>query len=96
MPAIAFRGLWSRLRYDRSASVAASAVVYVGTCALLPVLRLLRLHLPQSEIFWWIDSGLAALLETDPDLTGVVRSLTAPGARRSPRTWVSNRRTNKT
>ncbi|HXJ59710.1 MAG TPA: glycosyltransferase family 9 protein [Verrucomicrobiae bacterium] len=39
----------------------------------LPVLRLLRLHLPQSEIFWWIDSGLASLLETDPDLTGVVR-----------------------
>jgi len=41
LPAIALRGLWSRLRYDRSASLAASAVVYVGTCALLPVLRLL-------------------------------------------------------
>ncbi len=41
LPAVAFRGLWSRLRYDRSASVAASAVVYAGTCALLPILGLL-------------------------------------------------------
>ena len=39
----------------------------------LPVLRLLKLHLPNSEIFWWIDSGLASLLEGDPDLAGVVR-----------------------
>jgi lipopolysaccharide heptosyltransferase I len=39
----------------------------------LPVLRLLKLHWPQSEIFWWIDSGFAPLLEGDPDLTGVVR-----------------------
>ena len=39
----------------------------------LPVLRLLRLHLPKAEIFWWIDSSLASLLEDDPDLTGVVR-----------------------
>jgi heptosyltransferase-1 len=39
----------------------------------LPVLRLLKLHWPDSEIFWWIDSGLATLLEGDPDLTGVVR-----------------------
>jgi SAM-dependent methyltransferase len=41
LPAVALRGLWSRLRYDRTASFAASAVVYAGTCALLPVLRLL-------------------------------------------------------
>ncbi len=39
----------------------------------LPVLRLLKLHYPQSSIFWWIDSALAPLLEGDPDLAGVVR-----------------------
>jgi heptosyltransferase-1 len=39
----------------------------------LPVLRLIRRHLPAGEIFWWIDSALAPLLEGDPDLTGVVR-----------------------
>jgi heptosyltransferase I len=39
----------------------------------LPVLRLLKQHLPGSEIFWWIDSALAPLLEGDPDLTGIVR-----------------------
>jgi lipopolysaccharide heptosyltransferase II len=39
----------------------------------LPVLRLLKRHLPASEIFWWIDSALASLLEGDPDLTGIVR-----------------------
>ena len=39
----------------------------------LPVLRLLKRHLPASEIYWWIDSNLAPLLEGDPDLTGVVR-----------------------
>jgi len=38
----------------------------------LPVLRLLKLHLPQARIFWWIDSRLAPLLEGDPDLAGVV------------------------
>jgi len=39
----------------------------------LPVLRLLKRHLPASKIFWWIDSQFAPLLEGDPDLTGVVR-----------------------
>jgi lipopolysaccharide heptosyltransferase I len=39
----------------------------------LPVLRLLKLHWPESDIFWWIDSGLAPLLEDDRDLAGVVR-----------------------
>ena len=39
----------------------------------LPVLRLLKRHLPASEIFWCIDSALAPLLEGDPDLTGIVR-----------------------
>ncbi len=39
----------------------------------VPVLRLLKQHFPHSEIFWWIDSGLAPLLAGDPDLTDVVR-----------------------
>ena len=38
----------------------------------LPVLRLLKLHFPDSEIFWWIDSTLQALLEADPDLSGIL------------------------
>ena len=37
----------------------------------LPVLRLLKLHLPQSEIFWWLESSLAPLLTDDPDLAGI-------------------------
>ena len=37
----------------------------------LPVLRLLKLHRRDAEIFWWIDSSLAPLLEGDPDLAGV-------------------------
>lgn len=39
----------------------------------LPVLRLLKLHFRDAEIFWWIDSALAPLLEGDPDLAGIVR-----------------------
>jgi heptosyltransferase I len=39
----------------------------------LPVLRLLKRHLPQSEIYWWIESSLAPLLDGDPDLAGVIR-----------------------
>lgn len=39
----------------------------------LPVLRLLKKHRPDSEIFWWIDSALAPLIEGDPDLTGIIR-----------------------
>ena len=38
----------------------------------LPVLRLLKRHLPASEVYWWIDTQLAPLLEGDPDLKGVV------------------------
>ena len=41
LPAVALRGLWSRLRYDRGASLVASAVIYAATCAALPLLRLL-------------------------------------------------------
>jgi heptosyltransferase-1 len=39
----------------------------------LPVLRLLKRHFPTGEIFWWLDSALAPLLEGDLDLAGVVR-----------------------
>ncbi len=39
----------------------------------LPVLRLLRQHFRDAEIFWWIDSTLAPLIDGDPDLTGIVR-----------------------
>jgi lipopolysaccharide heptosyltransferase I len=38
----------------------------------LPVLRLLKSHLPQSQIYWWLDSSLRSLLEEDRDLAGVI------------------------
>jgi lipopolysaccharide heptosyltransferase I len=38
----------------------------------LPVLRLIKLHHPTSEIHWWVDASLAPLLEGDPDLAGVI------------------------
>jgi lipopolysaccharide heptosyltransferase I len=38
----------------------------------LPVLRLLKLHLPNAEIYWWIDASFAPLLDGDPDLTDIV------------------------
>jgi len=39
----------------------------------LPVLRSLKHHLPASEIYWWVESKLAPLLEGDPDLAGIIR-----------------------
>ncbi|HVV73528.1 MAG TPA: lipopolysaccharide heptosyltransferase II [Verrucomicrobiae bacterium] len=38
----------------------------------LPVLRLLKRHLPHSEIYWWIESKLAPLLQGDPDLADII------------------------
>ena len=38
----------------------------------VPVLRLLKRHRPASEIYWWLDVRLRALLDGDPDLTRVV------------------------
>ena len=38
----------------------------------LPVLRLLKRRFPSGEFYWWIESGLAGLLEGDPDLAGIV------------------------
>ena len=51
----------------------------------LPVLRLVKCHLPASKIFWWIDSNLAPLIENDPDLAGIVRFERKRWA--SPRHW---------
>ncbi|HEU0009436.1 MAG TPA: glycosyltransferase family 9 protein [Verrucomicrobiae bacterium] len=51
----------------------------------LPVLRLLKLHRPEAQVFWWLDDGLTPLLEGDPDLAGII-----PFDRRrwiSPRYW---------
>jgi heptosyltransferase I len=38
----------------------------------LPVLRLLKLHFRDAEIYWWVDPRFAPLLEGDPDLAGIV------------------------
>jgi len=38
----------------------------------LPVLRLIKLRHPHSEIYWWIDAALAPLLDGDPDLAGLI------------------------
>jgi heptosyltransferase-1 len=38
----------------------------------LPVLRLLKRHLPRSQIYWWLDAALVPLLEKDPDLSGII------------------------
>ncbi len=37
----------------------------------LPVLRLLKLHYPTSEIYWWIETSLSPILKKDPDLAGL-------------------------
>jgi heptosyltransferase I len=39
----------------------------------IPVLRMLRLHFPDAQIYWWIETGSAPLLEGDPDLNGIFR-----------------------
>lgn len=49
------------------------------------MLRLLKQHLPESEIYWWIESGLAPLLEGDPDLAGIIRFNRRRWAK--PRNW---------
>jgi SAM-dependent methyltransferase len=41
LASVALRGLWSRLRYDRTSGIVGSAAVFAGTCALLPVVRIL-------------------------------------------------------
>jgi len=41
LPSVWLRGLWSRLRYDRSAGLLGSAAAWAGSCLLMPALRLL-------------------------------------------------------
>lgn len=50
----------------------------------LPVLRLLKKHLPQSHIYWCIEEELSPLLVKDPDLAGLFYF--------SRRGWISPRR----
>jgi lipopolysaccharide heptosyltransferase I len=38
----------------------------------LPVLRMIRKHRPEAEVYWWLDGRLLPLLEGDPDLAGVI------------------------
>jgi len=38
----------------------------------IPVLRLLRLNYPDSEIYWWIDTRFSQILEGDKDLNGLI------------------------
>jgi lipopolysaccharide heptosyltransferase I len=37
----------------------------------LPVLRLIKRHRRDAEVWWWIDDALAPLLDGDPDLAGL-------------------------
>jgi heptosyltransferase I len=53
----------------------------------LPVLRLLKRHLPQSSIYWWIETGFAPLLEADPDLNGLIHFERHRWAR--PQNWAA-------
>lgn len=53
----------------------------------LPVLRLIKLHRPESRVHWWVESGLAPLLEDDPDLAGILRFQRKGWVR--PRNWGS-------
>jgi lipopolysaccharide heptosyltransferase I len=52
----------------------------------LPVLRLLKRHLPHSSVYWWIDTDLSELLRGDPDLTGIVHFQRRRWA--APRNWI--------
>jgi lipopolysaccharide heptosyltransferase II len=51
----------------------------------LPVLRLIKLHRPEAQVFWWLDGGLTQLLEGDPDLAGIIPFERSRWAR--PRYW---------
>lgn len=52
----------------------------------LPVLRLLKRHRPETEVWWWVNAELASLLEDDPDLAGVIRFERRGWG--SPRRWL--------
>ncbi len=38
----------------------------------IPVLRLLRLRYPKSEIYWWLDIRFSKVLDGDKDLNGII------------------------
>jgi lipopolysaccharide heptosyltransferase II len=38
----------------------------------LPVLRLIKLHRPESQVYWWLEKSLVPLLDKDPDLAGII------------------------
>ena len=38
----------------------------------LPVLRHIKRAWPQAQVYWWVNTGLASILEEDPDLMGVI------------------------
>ncbi len=61
-----------RPRHDRGLKILILKPSSLGDVVhALPVLRLLKLHLPQSEIFWWLESASSPLLADDPDLAGI-------------------------
>ena len=51
----------------------------------VPVLRLIKKHLPQSKVHWWLDANLVPLLDGDPDLAGILPFDRKRAA--SPRYW---------
>jgi SAM-dependent methyltransferase len=53
LPALALRGLYARIRFDRSLSAPAALLLYAGSLALLPVLRLL----PSDISVWFLEPG---------------------------------------
>ncbi len=55
------------------------------------MLRLIKRHLPRSQVFWWIEDHLAPLLEGDPDLAGLIHFHRKGWA--GPRNWVKLWRT---
>lgn len=57
----------------------------------LPVLRLLKRQFPNAQVWWWVDSNFAPLLESDPDLAGVLRFERRGWG--SPRRWLELWRT---
>jgi SAM-dependent methyltransferase len=56
LPAIAVKGLYSRIRFDRSVSATRARVLYLGSLALVPLLRIL----PSDISVWFLEHKPAA------------------------------------
>lgn len=56
LPAIAVKGLYSRIRFDRSVPAARARVLYLGSLALVPLLRIL----PSDISVWFLEHKPAA------------------------------------